>query len=113
MVTEFWIEKGWGVSIDNATIMDANVAIAETLEMHDEHGSFWIGHIDEEYVLEIHKNLDLFFIYGENQDKQLKVELRNWEQARYFIQMYFAKEFFVLITEIELLSLSNRRAQKG
>lgn len=109
MITEFWIEKGWGVSIDNATIADSSITIEEIKIMDQEHGSFWIGHIEEEYVLEIHKNLDVFFIYGENQNKNLKATLNNWEEARYYIELYFAKDFLLLINEIESLSFSNRR----
>ena len=113
MVTEFWIEKGCGVSIDNATITDINVAIEELITIDDdEHNSFWIGHTDQEYVLKIHKNLDLVFIYGENQDKQSKTKLPNWDQARYFIQIYFSKDFLLLKNEIESLSFSKIKIQK-
>lgn len=113
MKTEFWVEKGWGDSVENATIADINVAIEETIKMDEEHGAFWVGHIEEEYVLEVHKNLDLLFIYGANQDKQLKAELNNWEEVKYFIRMYFSKDFLVLKEEIELKSFSSRRMQKG
>jgi hypothetical protein len=109
MITEFWIEQGWGVSIDNATMEDISITIEEIKIMDLEHGSFWIGHVEEEYVLEIHKNLEVFFIYGENQDKSLKAEFANWDEALYYIKMYFAKDFLLLINEIELLSFSNKR----
>lgn len=109
MITEFWIEKGWGGSIDNATITDVNIAIEEINIIVQEYGSFWIGHIDEEYVLEIHKNLDVFFIYGKNQNKRLKSEFNNWEEIRYCIEMYFAKDFLLLKNRIDLFSRQKGR----
>ncbi|MFW0739860.1 hypothetical protein [Flavobacterium sp. T12S277] len=107
MKTEFWIEKSWNDSIDNATIQDINIAIEQTIKKDGEHSAFWIGHTEEEYVLKIHKNLDLFFIYGENQNKQLTIKTDNWEETRYFIQKYFTKDFLGLKNEIELKSFSN------
>lgn len=60
MATESWIEKGWGKSIDNTTIEDVKFAIEEIIRIDEEYGVFWVGHTDQEYVLKIHKNLDLF-----------------------------------------------------
>lgn len=106
MITDFWIEKAWGGSIDYATIADAIMAIEEVKMIVQEHAAFWIGHNDEEYVLEIHGNLDVFFIYGENQDKSLKSEFNNWEEVKSCIEMYFAKDFLLLRNRIDLLSLT-------
>jgi len=43
--------------------------------MNEEHGAFWVGHMENEFVLEVHKNCDLFFVYGENNDKQIQLNL--------------------------------------
>lgn len=40
MITEFWVEQGWGVSIDNATMEDISITIEEIKIMDLEHGSF-------------------------------------------------------------------------
>lgn len=109
MITEFWIEKATGDSIDNVTIRDAKIAIEEIKTADTEHGAFWIGHIDEQYVLEIHKNLDVFLIYGENQDKRLKSEFNNWEQVENCLEMYFTKDFLLLKNRIGLPWLPQRR----
>jgi hypothetical protein len=107
MTTEFWIEKGWGESVDNATIEDANVAIEEIIKITKEHGSFWVGHNDKEYVLEIHNDLNLFFIYGENQNKKIQSKFVNWDECRYLLGMYFSKDFLGLKDEIKLKAFPN------
>lgn len=109
MTTEFWIEKGWGESIDNATVEDVNFAIEEIIRIEDEYGTFWVGHTEKEYVLKIHKNLDLFFIYGKNQDKQMQIKLGNWDEFVHFFERYYAKDFVGLKKEIKLILLSNSR----
>lgn len=103
MTTEFWIEKATGESIDNATISDFNLALEEIKTADTEHGSFWIGHIEEQYVLEIHKNLCVFFIYGENQYKRLKSEFNNWQDIKDCLELYFAKDFLLLKNKMELV----------
>lgn len=108
MITEFWIEKGWGESVDNATIEDSNVAIEEIIKIDKEHGAFWVGHTDIEYVLEIHKDLNLFFIYGENQDKKIQLKFVNWDECRHLLEMYFSMHFSAIKNEIQLKAFSNR-----
>lgn len=101
MATNIWIEKGWGESVDNATFDDIKTAIEETIRMDDEHGAFWVGNMENEFVLEIHKSFDLLFVYGENQEKQIRTKLENWEDAKHFFKLYFNSEFEKLKTEIE------------
>lgn len=105
-MTEFWIEKGWGVSIDNAEIADAVNAVEEIKKRYDENGVFWIGHIQEEYVLKIYKDLSLLYIYGENQDKELLILLEDWSLAEHFIGMYFSKDFLGIKEEIKRITLN-------
>lgn len=111
MITEFWIEKGWGDSVDNATFDDISVAIEEIIKMEEEHGAFWVGHLSKEYVLEVHKDLNVFFVYGENQDEQIQVRVANLEEAKHFYQLFFTNEFEQLRSEIELRPFLYRRLQ--
>jgi hypothetical protein len=113
MTTEFWIEKAWGDSTRNASFDDIKTAINETIKMDEEHGAFWVGHPEEEYVLEIHKNLDLFFIYGENQEEQLQTKLDSWMDVQHFFQLYFDREFERLKNEIQSRPFSHKRLQDG
>ncbi|MBL0013387.1 MAG: hypothetical protein IPP30_06380 [Flavobacterium sp.] len=67
METPFWIEKAWGDQVENATMDDVRVAIQETLNMDDEHAAFWVGHYENENALEVHKDLEIFYVSGDNQ----------------------------------------------
>ena len=92
-MTDFWIEKTWGESIDSALIFDAYRGIEEIMSLDDEDSSLWIGHVDEEYVLKIHKDLQLSFIYGKKQDKQLKITAKDRDKVQLLIKKYFDKDF--------------------
>lgn len=103
MSTEFWIEKPLGSSIDNASLSDAYNAIAEIIDFKYEYASFWIGHVDEEFVLEIHKNLELYFIFGDNQDQKIKIAAENWNVIKLYIKIFFDKDFSAIKNEAERL----------
>ena len=113
MTTNIWIEKGWGDSNVNATFEDIKTAIDETIAKDDEHGAFWVGHMENEFVLEINKNFDLFFVYGENQDEQIQTKLDNWEEVKHFFKLYFDNEFEKLKTEIELRPFTHKKLTNG
>lgn len=95
MTTPFSIEKAWGDSVENVTMDDIKTAIKETIDMDDEHGAFWIKHDDFENVLEVHKDLKLFYIYGDNPSDQLYVKLSSWDEIKklykYFLENNFEK----------------------
>lgn len=107
MISGYWIEKAWGDSVENASLSDVDVAIQETIEMDEEHGAFWAGHIDYEYALEVHKDLNLFFAWGEREDEQFQIQLRNWDEARSLYQLFFDADFGRLKTEIEARKISD------
>lgn len=102
MVTEFWIEKAWGESINNALISDACNALLELINRGDEHGCIWIGHVHEEYVLEIQKDLQLVLIFGKNQDKRLKMTIQHCDKVDLLIRSYFDKDFGDLKNEFTM-----------
>ena len=113
MTTNFWMETGWGNSFKNATFDDIKIAIEETIKMDEEHGAFWVGHMENEFVLEVHKNFDLFFVCGENQDEQIQTKLDNWEDVKYFFKMYFNGQFEKLKKEIELRPFTYKKLTNG
>jgi hypothetical protein len=88
METQFWIEKAWGDHVNNATMDDIRVAIKETIKMDDEHGAFWVGHDDSENVLEVHKDLEIFYVFNENLDDQLKAKLNSWQEVEYLYEQF-------------------------
>jgi len=113
MITNIYIEKGWGDTVENATINDIKIAIEETIRMDEEHGAFWAGHKENEFVLEVHKNFDLFFVYGENQHEQIQIKLDNWANVEHFFQLYFDSKFEQLKNEIQLRPFTHKRLQNG
>ena len=113
MTTNIWIEKGWGDSVENATFEDLKTTIEETIKIDEEHGAFWVGHMENEFVLEVHKNFDLFFVYGENQDEQIQIKLENWEDVKHLFKMYFDSQFEKLKKEIELRKFMYKKLKNG
>jgi len=109
MVKEFWIEKTWSESINDALIIDANNAIIELINTHDPSASFWIGHVDEAYVLGIQKDLKLFLIYGENLDKRLKMSVADWEKVDLLVKIFFDKDFSLLKNKFTMDLLNSIR----
>jgi hypothetical protein len=101
MTTNIWLEKGWGDYIENATLNDISIAIGEITRMDDEHAAFWVGNLDNGFVLEAHKTLDVFFVYGENDDEQIQAKLKNWEDAIRLFKLYFDHKYNSLKAEIE------------
>jgi hypothetical protein len=113
MTTKIWIEKVWGDIVEDATFDDIKVAVEEIIQMDEEHGAFWVGHMENEFVIEIHKNLDLFLIYGENQNDQIQTKLDNWEDVKHFFKLYFDNEFEKLKTEIQLIPFTYKKLTNG
>lgn len=109
MKTNIWIEKSWGGSVENATFDDIKTAIEETIRMDEEHGGFWVGHMKNEFVLEVHKNFELTFIYGKNHAEQIQTKLDNWEDVKRFFILYFDNEFEKLKYEIELRPFTHKK----
>lgn len=106
METNFWIEKAWGETIDNATFDDIEKAIKETLEMDSEHGAFWVGDLKTENVLEVNKGLEIFYVENAEQEKQIKVTLKNWEEVETFYKLFFESQFDKIILELKQKSES-------
>lgn len=100
MTTEFWIEKAWGDSVENATIADIKVAIQEILKMDDEHGGFWVGNNENEFVMEIHKDLKLFFVANDKPDEQITAKLNSWAEAEKFYQLFLDNRYEQIEEEI-------------
>lgn len=93
MIANFWIEKGWGDQVDNVTIDDIKIAIQETINMDDEHGAFWSGSYDNEYVMEIHKDLNLFFVMGDNPNDQMTKKLSSWIEVERLYQLFINSNY--------------------
>jgi hypothetical protein len=65
--------RGWGDQWDNVDMNIVRAAIKGIKEMDHEHGAFWVGLMrEEENVLEVHKDLELFGVFEEEPGIQYK-----------------------------------------
>ncbi|WP_343617234.1 hypothetical protein [Flavobacterium sp.] len=111
MEIKFWIEKNWGGSIDLAAVPEVIAAFEEMKLNDNQQAAFWIGCHDEEYVLKIQKDQTLSFIYGENQDLELKVKSRSWDEISSLTSLFINGQFVLLQTQISKLT-SDTAGQK-
>lgn len=93
-MSENYLQKAWGDSIDNITINDIKDAIKETLAMDDEHGAFWVSIIiNEENVLEMNKNLEVVGIFEDNNDSHYKRKFKNIDEIISIYELFLAEDF--------------------
>jgi len=111
MEIKFWIEKNWGGSIDLAAVPEVIAAFDEIKLSDNQQAAFWIGCHDEEYVLKIQKDQTLSFIYGENQDLELKVISRSWDEISSLTSLFMKGQFVLLQAQISKLT-SDMAGQK-
>ncbi|QLC67230.1 hypothetical protein LPB248_13255 [Flavobacterium sp. LPB0248] len=76
-----YLESANSSSFDNCTIENLDLAFEELEQSDEEHGAFWVVDEDEN-VLEIHKNLQLFIIYSGDSENQIIKQLKDINQAR-------------------------------
>lgn len=82
-----YIEYVAGYDKENITLSDLEKALTDLPQMDDEHGAFSIGvhgSNTDEFILELHKGLTLFWNFGE--EENYKIKLNNLDSAKiYFI----------------------------
>ena len=94
MITETYLQKAWGDTIDNVTIDDIKVAISETIEMDDEHSAFWVAIIeDEESILETHKDLIVIGSFPTKQEEEIKAKFNSWNEIEVLYHQFLATEY--------------------
>jgi hypothetical protein len=93
-MSENYLQKAWGDSIDNVNIDDIKTAIHETLKMDDEHGAFWISiSINDENVLEMNKNLEIIGIFEDESELHYKRKFKNIEEIISLYDAFLAEDF--------------------
>jgi hypothetical protein len=90
-----YLQRAWSDHITDITIADIDTVIIETQEMDDEHGAFWVGVNDEEYILETDKFLDMVLIVD---DEETRFKAKNWEEVRYFYELLLAGRYEILVS---------------
>ena len=86
-----YLQKAWGGSKDQVSMDDVRTAIAETIAMDDEHGAFWVGTGDEDYVLEVWKDLTTFWYFPGKTD--VRKQLPNWEMVEQLFELLLGEDY--------------------
>lgn len=88
---ENYLQRAWSDIIESISIDDVKEAISEVQEVDDEQGAFWVGIFDEdEYVLEVDKNLNLIGEFGSDSDEQIEYTARSWEEVEELYTLFLA-----------------------
>ena len=93
-----YLQRAWSDYISDITIADIDTVIIETQEMDDEHGAFWVGVNDEEYILEVDKFLDMVLTVD---DDETHFKAKNWEEVRYLYEVLLASDFEILVSHFK------------
>ena len=94
MLSESYIQYAGGYNKEDVNNSDIQKALSDLKVMDEEHGAFWISMLvenDEEFIIEVNKNLNLSLIYGEN--KENNYQAKNYEEARKILELHIKKEF--------------------
>ena len=92
-----YLQRAWSDSEDDISIKDVLIAIAETKEMDDEHGAFWVGTDEEEYILETDKSLKMICVIN---GESLNYQAKNWEEVEKLYDLLLKEDFAALINAI-------------
>jgi len=94
LLSDSYIQYAAGYNKDVVTIEDIDKAIKDVQEMDDEHGAFWISVLeenDEEYIIEVSKELKISVIYGEKIGIHYKSQ--NWDETRNILKLHIDRKF--------------------
>jgi hypothetical protein len=92
--TEAYLQRGWGDTIENITMEDVQLAIAEIIETDKEHGAFWVGILDgDEIVLETNKDLTVVGIFPGETEPEIEGQFKSWIEIEDLYQVFLTKNF--------------------
>lgn len=94
MLSESYIQYAGGYNKENVNQSDIQKALNDLKIMDEEHGAFWISMLvenDEEFIIEVNKNLNLSLIYGENKENHYQAE--NYSEVKNILELHIKKEF--------------------
>jgi len=92
-----YLQRAWSDSEDDIDIENVRKAIAEIQSMDDEHGAFWVGTEDENYVLEIGRSLKMSCIVN---DQEIKYQAKSWEEVENVYELLLKEDFSDLINAL-------------
>jgi len=93
-----YLQRAWSDGEDDIEMKNVLTAIAEIKEMDDEHGAFWVGTEDEEYVLETDKSLKMICVID---GKQINYQASDWQEVEKLYQLLLNEDFNALVEAIK------------
>jgi hypothetical protein len=94
MLSESYIQYAGGYNKEDVNNSDIQKALNDLKVMDEEHGAFWISMLvenDEEFIIEVNKNLKLSLIFGEN--KENYYQAKNYEEVKNILELHIKKDF--------------------
>jgi hypothetical protein len=105
---ETYLQSAWGDQWHNVDMNIVRLAINTTKEMDEEHGAFWVGLlIEEENVLEVHKNLELFGVFEAEPEIQYRGRGNDWQEIETLFETFLSGKLDIV--KSRLSAESSRR----
>src|SRR5215212_8339393 len=98
---ETYLQTAWGDQWDNVNMDIVRTAIKGLKEMDDEHGAFWVGLMkEEENVLEVHKNFDLYGVFEDEPEIQYRGRGRDWAEIDKLFEAFLAGKMDIVKSKL-------------
>ena len=93
-----YLQRAWSDSEDDISMDNVLTAIAETRDMDDEHGAFWVGTEEEECILETDKSLKMICVIDGN---ELYYQAKSWDEVIKLYELLLNEDFNSLVNAIK------------
>ncbi|HYI78085.1 MAG TPA: hypothetical protein VEW65_10740 [Chryseolinea sp.] len=98
---ETYLQTAWGDQWENVDMTIVKMAIKGIKEMDDEHGAFWVGLMkEEENVLEVHKDLELFGVFEDDPGIQYKGRGKDWSEIAKLFETFLAGKIDIVKSKL-------------
>src|SRR5687768_10030558 len=98
---ETYLQTAWGDQWENVDMNIVRTAIKGIKEMDDEHGASWVGLMkEEENVLEVHKDLELFGVFEEEPGIQYKGRGKDWSEIEKLFESFLAGKMDIVKSKL-------------
>jgi len=99
---ETYLQTAWGDQWDDVTIDIIKTVIEGIKRMDDEHGAFWVIVVnDDENVLEVHNDLELFGVFEDEPGIQYKGRGKDWNDIEALFQTFLANNIEIVKTQLK------------
>lgn len=91
---ETYLQRAWSDSIESVTMDDVKLAIVEIQKQDAEHGTFWVGIVDDdEFILEVQKDLSLMGILDRESQEEFHSKAKDWKEVEGLFELFLGEKF--------------------